>query len=164
MLFCRCALSPVELVPWRAVAKLSHMLADKKALTIAVAKRIAAAAEQEAAKNDWNIFIAIVDDGGNLMYLERMDDSQLASQEVSIAKARTALLFKRPTKALEDAVTGGRVVVMALANAVPVEGGLPLMAYGKIVGAIGISGVSSAQDGIIAKAGVAELEQILAGR
>ena len=143
------------------------MLADKKALTLAIAKRIAAAAEQEAAKNNWNIFIAIVDDGGNLMYLERMDDSQLASQEVSIAKARTALLFKRPTKALEDAVTGGRVVMMALTNAVnavPVEGGLPLMADGKIVGAIGISGVSSAQDGIIAKAGVAELEKILAGR
>jgi uncharacterized protein GlcG (DUF336 family) len=138
------------------------MLADKKALTLAVAKRIAAAAEQEAAKNNWNIFIAIVDDGGNLMYLERMDDSQLASQEVSIAKARSALLFKRPTKALEDAVTGGRVVVMALTNAVPVEGGLPLIAYGKIVGAIGISGASSAQDGIIAKAGVAELEKILA--
>jgi glc operon protein GlcG len=138
------------------------MLADKKALTLSLAKRIAAAAEQEAAKNNWNIFIAIVDDGGNLMYLERMDDSQLASQEVSIAKARSALLFKRPTKALEDAVTGGRVVVMALTNAVPVEGGLPLMAYGKIVGAIGISGASSAQDGIVAKAGVSELESILA--
>jgi glc operon protein GlcG len=137
------------------------MLADKKALTLSVAKRIAAAAEQEAAKNNWNIFIAIVDDGGNLMFLERMDDSQLASQEVSIAKARSALLFKRPTKALEDSVSGGRLVVMALANAVPVEGGLPLMAYGKIVGAIGISGVSSAQDGIIAKAGADELEKIL---
>ncbi|MBZ5675860.1 MAG: heme-binding protein [Acidobacteriia bacterium] len=137
------------------------MLADKKALTLSVAKRIAAAAEQEAAKNNWNIFIAIVDDGGNLMFLERMDDSQLASQEVSIAKARSALLFKRPTKALEDSVSGGRMVVMALANAVPVEGGLPLMAYGKIVGAIGISGVSSAQDGIIAKAGADELEKIL---
>jgi len=136
------------------------MLADKKALTLSVAKRIAAAAEQEAAKNNWNIFIAIVDDGGNLMFLERMDDSQLASQEVSIAKARSALLFKRPTKALEDSVSGGRMVVMALANAVPVEGGLPLMAYGKIVGAIGISGVSSAQDGIIAKAGADELEKM----
>jgi glc operon protein GlcG len=144
-----------------AVAKLSDMLADKKALTLSVAKRIAAAAEQEAAKNNWNIFIAIVDDGGNLMFLERMDDSQLASQEVSIAKARSALLFKRPTKALEDSVSGGRMVVMALANAVPVEGGLPLMAYGKIVGAIGISGVSSAQDGIIARAGADELEKIL---
>lgn len=139
------------------------MLADKKALTLAIAKRIAAAAEQESVRNNWNMFIAIVDDGGNLMYLERMDDAQLASLDVSIAKARSALLFKRPTKALEDAVAGGRAVVMTLPNAVPVEGGLPLMAYGKIVGAIGISGATSPQDGIVAKAGVDELEKILAG-
>jgi len=139
------------------------MLADKKALTLEIAKRIAAAAEQEAKKNNWNMFIAIVDDGGNLMYLERMDDAQLGSQKVSVQKARSALLFKRPTKALEDAVVGGRTVVMALANAVPVEGGLPLMAYGKIVGAIGISGATSPQDGIVAKAGADELEKILAG-
>ena len=139
------------------------MLADKKALTLAVAKRIAAAAEQEAMKNNWNMFIAIVDDGGNLMYLERMDDSQLASQKVSVQKARSALLFKRPTKALEDAVTGGRIVLMTLADAVPVEGGLPLMAYGKIVGAIGVSGATSPQDGLVAKAGADELDKILAG-
>jgi glc operon protein GlcG len=139
------------------------MLADKKALTLAVAKRIAAAAEESANKNNWNMFIAVVDDGGNLMYLERMDDSQLASLDVSIAKARCALLFKRPTKAMEDAVSGGRTVVMTLPNAVPVEGGLPLMAYGKIVGAIGISGATSAQDGIVAKAGADELEKILQG-
>jgi glc operon protein GlcG len=137
------------------------MLADKKALTLAAAKRIAAAAEQEAIKNKWNMFIAIVDDGGNLMFLERMDDAQLASQEVSVQKARSALLFKRPTKALEDAVTGGRIVMMALANAVPVEGGLPLMAYGKVVGAIGVSGASSPQDGIVAKAGADELDKML---
>ena len=139
------------------------MRADKKAITLAAARRIAAAAEQEAIKNRWNMFIAIVDDGGNLMYLERMDDSQLASQEVSVQKARSALLFKRPTKALEDAVVGGRIVVMTLANAVPVEGGLPLMAYGKIVGAIGVSGATSPQDGVVAKAGADELEKILAG-
>jgi glc operon protein GlcG len=137
------------------------MLADKKALTLAAAKRIVAAAEQEAIKNKWNMFIAIVDDGGNLMFLQRMDDAQLASQEVSVQKARSALLFKRPTKALEDAVTGGRIVMMALANAVPIEGGLPLMAYGKIVGAIGVSGASSPQDGIVAKAGADELDKML---
>jgi glc operon protein GlcG len=146
-----------------SLATLTHMLADKKTLTLAVAKRIAAAAEQEAVKNNWSMFIAIVDDGGNLMFLERMDDSQLGSLDVSIGKARSALLFKRPTKALEDAVAGGRTVVMKLANAVPVEGGVPLMAYGKIVGAIGISGATSAQDGMVAKAGTDELEKILAG-
>jgi len=139
------------------------MLADKKALTLAVAKRIAAAAEEVANKNNWNMFVAVVDDGGNLMYLERMDDSQLASLDVSIAKARCALLFKRPTKVMEDAVAGGRTVVMTLPNAVPLEGGLPLMAYGKIVGAIGISGATSPQDGIVAKAGADELEKILQG-
>ena len=145
------------------IATLSDMLADKKALTLAVAKRIAAAAEKEAIKNNWNMFIAIVDDGGNLMFLERMDDSQLASLEVSIAKARSALLFKRPTKALEDAVSAGRIAVMKLAIAVPVEGGVPLMAYGQIVGAIGVSGATSPQDGIVAQAGVDELESILEG-
>ena len=139
------------------------MLATKKALTIAVVKRIAAAAERCAADNQWNMFIAIVDDGGNLMYLERMDGSQLGSQQVSIEKARSALLFKRPTKALEDTVAGGRVVVMKLANAVPVEGGVPLSAEGQIVGAIGISGGTSPQDGVVAQAAVAELEKILKG-
>ena len=140
---------------------LDPMLATKKALTIAIAKRIAAAAVQCAAENQWNMFIAIVDDGGHLMYLERMDGSQLGSEQVSIEKARSALLFKRPTKALEDAVAGGRVVVMKLANAVPVEGGVPLSAEGQIVGAIGISGGTSPQDGVVAQAGVAELEKIL---
>ncbi|HEY2845022.1 MAG TPA: heme-binding protein [Bryobacteraceae bacterium] len=137
------------------------MLADKKVLTLALAKRIAAAAEQEAIKNHWSMFIAVVDDGGNLMYLQRMDDCQLASLDVSIAKARCALLFKRPTKALEDAVAAGRSVIMTLPNAVPVEGGVPLLAHGKIVGAIGISGATSPQDGIVAKAGADELEKIL---
>jgi glc operon protein GlcG len=140
------------------------MLADKKALTSAAAKRIAAAAQQEAAKNNWNMFIAILDDGGNLMYLERMDDAQLGSLEVSIAKARSALYFKRPTKAMEDVVAGGRLVVMTLPNSVPVEGGLPLMAHGKIVGAIGISGAASPQDGIVAKAAADELEKIVLGQ
>jgi uncharacterized protein GlcG (DUF336 family) len=137
------------------------MLADKKVLTLAAAKRIAAAAEQEAVKNGWDMFIAIVDDGGNLMYLERMDGAQLGSLDVSIQKARSALLFKRPTKAMEDAVAGGRIVVMTLANAVPVEGGLPLVANGQIVGAIGISGATSPQDGIVAKAGTDELLKLL---
>jgi uncharacterized protein GlcG (DUF336 family) len=145
------------------IATLGDMLADKKALTLAAAKRIAAAAEQESLKHGWKMFIAIVDDGGNLMFLERMDDSQLASLDVSIAKARSALLFKRPTKALEDTVAGGRTVIMTLPNAVPVEGGLPLMAYGKIVGAIGISGASSPQDGIVAQAAADELGKILRG-
>ena len=110
------------------------------------------------------IFIAIIDDGGNLMYLERMDGAQLGSQFVSVEKGRSALLFKRPTKALEDAVAGGRVVVMKLVNAVPVEGGLPLVVDGEFVGAIGISGGTSPQDGVVAQAGADELARILAGK
>ena len=137
------------------------LLADKKVLTLAAAKRIAAAAEKAAAKNGWDMFIAIVDDGGNLMYLERMDDAQLGSLDVSIQKARSALLFKRPTKVMEDAVTAGRIVVMTLPNALPVEGGLPLLADGKIVGAIGVSGATAPEDGIVAKAGADELLKLL---
>ena len=139
------------------------MLITKKCLTLAAAKRIAAAAQQECVKNNWNMFIAIIDEGGNLMYLERMDGAQLGSQQVSIEKGRSALLFKRPTKALEDAVAGGRVVVLKLANAIPVEGGLPLIADGEIVGAIGISGGTSPQDGQVAQAGAEELARILKG-
>ena len=137
------------------------LLADRKTLTLAAAKRIAAAAEKVAAKNGWVMFIAIVDDGGNLMYLERMDDAQLGSLDVSIQKARSALLFKRPTKVMEDAVTAGRIVVMTLPNALPVEGGLPLLADGKIVGAIGVSGATAPEDGIVAKAGADELLKLL---
>jgi glc operon protein GlcG len=139
------------------------MLATKKALTLPLAKQIAAAAEACARENGWNMFIAIVDDGGNLMYLERMDGAQLGSLQVSIEKGRSALLFKRPTKALEDAVAGGRTVVMKLANAVPVEGGLPLTAAGEIVGAIGVSGGTSPQDGVVAQAGQDALTRVLAG-
>ena len=95
------------------------------------------------------------------MYLERMDDAQLGSLDVSIQKARSALLFKRPTKVMEDAVTAGRIVVMTLPNALPVEGGLPLLADGKIVGAIGVSGATAPEDGIVAKAGADELLKLL---
>lgn len=140
------------------------MLATKKCLTLDLAKRIAAAANAECVKNGWKMFIAIIDDGGNLMYLERMDGAQLGSQQVSVEKGRSALLFKRPTKALEDAVASGRVVVMKLANAIPVEGGLPLVVDGEFVGAIGISGGTSPEDGVVAQAGVDELARILAGK
>ena len=140
------------------------MLVTKKCLTIAAAKRIAGASLAEAVKNDWKIFIAIIDDGGNLMYLERMDGAQLGSQQVAVDKGRCALLFKRPTKALEDAVAGGRSVIMTLANATPVEGGLPLVVDGEIIGAIGISGGTSPQDGLIAQAAADELARIVRGK
>jgi uncharacterized protein GlcG (DUF336 family) len=129
-----------------------------QSITLAQARPIAAAAIAEAWKNNWTIVVAIVDTGGHLVLLERMDRAQVASVEVAVGKARTANGFKRPTKAMEDAVLGGRTVVLAVPNAVPVEGGLPLVLDDRIVGAIGISGATSQQDGIVAKAGADALK------
>ncbi len=132
---------------------------DKKALSIAEAKKIAAAAMAEAEKNNWTVVVSIIDDGGNLMYLERRDGTQLASSEIAVGKARAALLFKRPSKALEDAINGGRPSVLTLnREVVMVDGGLLLMHQNQIVGAIGVSGVTSQQDAIVAKAGVDSLK------
>jgi glc operon protein GlcG len=127
------------------------------ALSLEDAKRVAAAARAEAERNGWNVVIAVLDDGGHLMYLERMDGTQKASSGVAEKKGRTAILFKRPTKALEDNVLEGRVVMMGLPGVVPLEGGVPLMKDGEYLGAIGISGVQSFQDGIVARAGAAAL-------
>ncbi len=127
-------------------------------LTLEDARRVAAAARAQAVAEGWDVVIAIVDAGAHLMFLERADGTQLGSVEVAQAKARTAILFKRPTKALEDAVQGGRTVMLSLPGATPIEGGLPLIsADGHYLGAIGISGVLSSQDGQIAAAGVAAL-------
>jgi uncharacterized protein GlcG (DUF336 family) len=138
----------------------SAQMLDKKALSIAAAKKIAAAAMAEAEKNNWTVVVAILDDGGNLMYLERRDGTQLASAGIAVGKARTALMYKRPTKVLEDVVnTGGRPSVMTLSpDIVAVEGGLPLVHDGVIIGAIGVSGVTSPQDGVVAKAGADTLK------
>jgi len=135
-------------------------LPTKPVLTLEAAKKLAAAAEEEAVKNKWNIVIAIVDDGGNLLYLQRLDGTQTGSIEVALQKAKTAVHFKRPSKALEDAVTGGRTVVLAL-GAMPIEGGLPLMVDDKLIGAIGVSGVTAQQDGQVAKAGADALAKVL---
>jgi glc operon protein GlcG len=137
-------------------------LISKPILTLDVAKQIAAAAQAEAITNSWNVAIAIVDPAGLLVYFQKLDDTQLGSVEVSQAKARCAALYKRPSKALADVVTGGNVAMMSLPGVLAVEGGLPLFADGQIVGAIGISGVMSNQDGIIAKAGVDAFSAIAA--
>jgi glc operon protein GlcG len=132
-------------------------LSTKKVLTLEAAKQIAAAAQVEARKNNWNMVVAIVDDGGHLMYLERMDGTQFGSSVIAAEKAASAIRFKRPTKVLEDAVAGGRLVVMKLPGAVPVEGGVPIVAGGEFLGAIGVSGGTSPQDGQVAAAGLAVL-------
>src|SRR5689334_16345219 len=121
-------------------------LATKRALTLEIAKEISAAAEAEAVKNNWTMVIAIVDDGGRLMHLIRRDGTQYGSIEVAQDKARTAIAFRRPSKALEDAVAGGRNAILALNGATPIEGGIPIVVDGEMVGAIGVSGGSSAQD------------------
>ncbi len=127
---------------------------DKKGLALADAKAIAAAAEAEALKNDWKVTISVVDDGGNLLYLQRLDDAPVGSIAVSQEKARTAFLFKRPTKSIEEAVVAGRMVMLTLPGATPIEGGLPLLHKGRVVGAIGVSGAQSSEDAQIARAGV----------
>ena len=130
---------------------------QQTALSLEDAKRVAAAARVEAEKNGWAIVIAVVDDGGHLMYLERMDGAQKASSRIAEENGRTAILFKRPSKAIEEVVLEGRIVMMGLPGAVPLEGGVPLMKDGQFLGGIGISGVQSFQDGIVARAGAAAL-------
>ena len=103
--------------------------------------------------------IVVLDDGGNLIYLERMDGTQLGSIEVAQEKAKTALKFKRPTKAFEDVVAGGRTAILSLPGVVAIEGGLPLAVDGVIVGAIGVSGMKSSEDGVVAQAGATALTQ-----
>jgi uncharacterized protein GlcG (DUF336 family) len=124
------------------------------------AKTIAAAAIAEAKKNQWTMAIAIVDISGDLVYFERMDNTQVGSVDVAQAKARAAARFKRPTKAFQDALAAGGEGwrILSLEGAVAVEGGLPLMSGGKIVGAIGASGGTSQQDGVTATAGAATLK------
>ena len=126
-------------------------------LSIDDAHKMAAAARAEAKAQGWSVVIAIVDDGGHLVYLERLDGTQKASSKIAIAKARTAIMFKRPSKVLEDAVAGGRVAVMSLPGVTPVEGGLPIVVDGHFLGAIGVSGVQSSQDAQVARAGLEAL-------
>lgn len=123
-------------------------------VTLENAKKAAAPAVAEAKKNHWNVAVAIVDTSGNLVYYEKMDNTQLGSANVAIDKARTAALFKRPSKSFEDAAaTPGGARVLSLRGATAIEGGIPIVMDGKIVGAIGVSGATSAQDAQCAKAG-----------
>lgn len=124
------------------------------------AKKAAAPALAEARKNNWTMVVAIVDAAGDLVYYEKMDNTQLGSSQVAIGKARSAVRFKRPTKAFQDAVAGGGagVRILGLEGAVPIEGGIPIVMDGKIVGAIGVSGDSSDHDGICAQAGANALK------
>lgn len=132
-------------------------MASKPVLTLEDARRVAAAAEAEALRNGWRVVIAVVDDGGHLLYLQRSHDTQFGSVDTAIAKARAAVAFQRPTKASEDAVLSGRLIHLALPGVIPAEGGVPLLRDGLVIGGLGISGVRSMQDGQIAAAGAGAL-------
>src|SRR5919198_416787 len=129
-----------------------------KYITLEDAKKAMAAAEAEARKNNWNVAIAIVDAGGNMILFQKLDDPQLGGVKMAIEKATTAVNFKRPTKALEDMIAGGRQVFLALEGMTPLQGGLPVMAEGKVIGAVGVSGVLSSQDEQVAQAAVNVLQ------
>jgi uncharacterized protein GlcG (DUF336 family) len=126
----------------------------KQFLTLEMAKKAASAAHAEANKNGWPVTITILDQSGLLTYVERMDEAPVSSMEISRQKGYSAIAFKRPTKAFEEQLVGGRIGVLRLQGCIPLEGGIPLvLADGAMVGAIGISGVTAAQDGQIAQAG-----------
>lgn len=129
-------------------------LNDVRMISLAGAKRMVEAAEEEAARNGWNVVIAIVDGTGELVLLHRRDGTQIASVSIATGKARTAVRFKRPTKALEDAVAGGRTAMLAVEGILPMEGGIPVIIDGQVAGAVGVSGVLSSQDAQVAQAGI----------
>ena len=128
-------------------------------ITVETAKQLAAPAIAEARKNQWAMAVAIVDISGGLVYFEKMDDTQNGSVDVSIAKARSAARFKRATKVFQDglAAGGAGLRILALEGAVPIEGGVPIVVGGRIIGAIGVSGGTSEQDGVCAAAALATL-------
>jgi glc operon protein GlcG len=128
-------------------------------VTLEQTKKVLAAAEAEAIRQGWNVAIAVVDTAGNLVGFWKRDDTQSASVMVAQDKARTAALYKRPSKAFQDMVAGGGLGlrVMTMRDVVAAEGGVPLVVNGKIIGAVGVSGVNSDQDGIVATAGAAIL-------
>ena len=131
-----------------------------ESIGIDAAKKAAAAAIAESKKNTWVMAVSIVDTGGHLVYFERQDGTQTGSTWVATDKAKSAVAFRRPTKVFEDAVAGGGagLRILGLSGAVPVEGGVPIIANGKVIGAIGASGGTAQQDGVVAAAGINALK------
>ena len=149
----------VLLMTSMAAGSAQPQLPTKRVLTLEAAKRAAAAAEAEARKNNWAVAISVVDDGGQLVYFQRMDNAKLVATDISMRKARTAVYFQSETKPLEEEVTkGGRTALLPIDGWMPLEGGIPLISGGQLVGAIGVSGVTGAQDAQCAKAGAATVK------
>jgi uncharacterized protein GlcG (DUF336 family) len=132
-------------------------LGSTRYITLEGAKQMMAAAESEARKNNWNVAIAIVDAGANLIMFQRLNDTQAASVNIAIGKARTAANFKRPSKAMEEVVAGGRLAFLTIDGLLPLQGGLPVMWEGKVIGAVGVSGVKSPEDEQVAQAAIQAL-------
>jgi len=130
-------------------------LPTKEVLTLRAARSVADAAEAEALRRGATVVIAVVDDAGHLLVLHRLDDTQVASVEVGIAKARTAAIFRRPSRVFEDQVKNGRISALALPGAAALQGGIPIVHRGRVVGAIGVSGNTPQEDEDIAKVGAA---------
>lgn len=128
---------------------------SKLALTNEDARLIAAGARAEAERNGWAVTIAVLDDGGHLLYLERLDGARPPTATIAAEKGRTAALFGRPTKGFEETVAGGRAVIMSMPHVLPVEGGVPVIHGGEVLGAVGVSGVKSPEDAQVAAAGIA---------
>jgi glc operon protein GlcG len=130
-----------------------------RSITIAEAKKVAAAALAPAIENGWTVVIAIVDPGGHLVYVEKLDQTQVGSVVIAEQKARSAAIFKRPTKMFQERLArgGDGLLVLRLAGAIPVEGGLPIVVGGELIGALGVSGGSSAEDEVCAEAGAGAL-------
>jgi len=149
------ALVAAAIVLGASTLRAADELAVKKVLSLSAAMKIAAAAQAEAARRGATVVMAVVDDGGNLIVLHRLDDTQVASVDVGIGKARTAAIFRRPSKEFEDQIRSGRVAALALPGATPLQGGVPITVDGKVVGAIGVSGNTPQEDEDIAKAGAA---------
>lgn len=133
------------------------MFGTAKFITLEAAKKMAAAGEAEARTNGWNVAIAVVDASGGLILFQKLDDTQPGSIAVAQGKARTAALFKRPTKAMEDAIAAGKLAFLTVEGIVPIQGGLPVIVEDKVIGAVGVSGVTSAQDEQVAQAALRAL-------
>jgi glc operon protein GlcG len=140
-------------------APLNVQLTQRAVLNLGVVKQIAAAAEAEARKNNWNVSIAVVDDAGQLMYFIRMDDTANSTIIVAQGKARHAVNYRRDTRFHQDILEKGNAVVLGLPDSLPVEGGIRLVADGKVIGAIGVAGAQASQDAQIARAGAALLKE-----
>ena len=135
-------------------------LITKKALSLDAARTMAAAAEAYARKNNWSVTLAILDDGGHLLYFQRMDGVNIGAIEVCLRKAESAVKFKRAGKVFAGRIAG-EPQVMVIPGAFPFEGGLPIVAGGEVIGGIGVSGATAEQDAMIAQAGLDALEKLV---